>query len=58
MNYYAIGNVVYAENKEVVCVVSPVFLVKALADMFAGRIATHLNSFEADSRDILRGSLD
>lgn len=58
MSYYSLGNVVYADNKEVVCVVTPVFLIKSMANMFAERIATHLNSFEADSSDVLRGSLD
>ena len=56
--YYALGNVVYTDNKEVVCVVSPVFLLKCWADAFAVKIAFKLNELETDSCDVLRGSLD
>ena len=58
MEYYALGNVVYTRNQEVVCIISPVWLRKYVANLWASKIANSLNNEEADSRDVLRGSLD
>lgn len=58
MNYYALKNVVYKEGQEVVCIVSPVWMLSGMAKWSANMIANALNTTEMDERDVLRGSLD
>lgn len=58
MSYYSLENVVYKGTGEVVCVVSPVWLLKSMANWYAMHMAEYLNKSEMDERDVLRGSLD
>ena len=58
MTYYSLENVVYKGSGEVVCVISPVWLLKGMANWFAMHMAECLNKSEMDERDMLRGSLD
>lgn len=58
MNYYALGNVVYKETGEVLCVIAPVWMLNSVASKAASWIASSLTAYEMDERDVLRGSLD
>ena len=56
--YYALGNVVYKEGGDVLCVIAPGLMLRKVAAWMASVVAAHLNENDADSRDVLRGSLD
>ena len=58
MEYYALGNVVYNQKQDVVCVIAPVWLLKSIACYMASVTAQTLNDLDTNERDVLRGSLD